>query len=58
MKIIAIVNERDSDMIELYSDNEKYMLGAVHLDSFMPDEDIFKRLDAGKRTVLNVSMVA
>jgi len=58
MKIIAIVNERDSDMIELYSDNEKYMLGAVHLDSFMFDEDIFKRLDAGEKIVLNVSMVA
>ncbi len=44
MKIIARPNEHDLSMIELYSEDMRYMLGAVHVDNFIVDESIYATL--------------
>ena len=34
MEIVAKLNEFDKDMVELYSEGKKALLGVMHFDSF------------------------
>ena len=51
MEIIAKINELDTDMVELYSEGKKTMLGVVHIDSFFDrdvENSIYERLEQGE----------
>jgi len=51
MEIIAKVNEFDKDMVELYSEGKKAMLGVMHIDCFYEhgvDNGIYARVQKGE----------
>lgn len=57
MKIIAEPSKRDFDMIKLYGKNEKFMLGAIHIDHFLDDKKIYDRLNNGERLTLSMDLL-
>ena len=54
MKIIAKQNVVDSDMIEMYSEDKKYMLAIIHIDCF--EGRMRERLHNGEELTLTLEI--
>ena len=51
MEIIAKINKFDADMVELYAEGKKTLLGVVHIDSFFErgvNNGIYTRVREGE----------